>query len=63
MHRELVKAGLLEPKWGRTFDLLFDRRQAADYLALSSFEREEVELLVAESEQFVRRIKRLLTDS
>ena len=44
-------------------DLLFDRRQTADYLAISSFEREEVEVMIAESEEFVGQMKRILTRS
>jgi uncharacterized protein (UPF0332 family) len=58
-----VKSGLLEPRWGKTFDHLFDSRQSADYLALSTFEREEVEVMITESKHFVEQMKRLLLAS
>jgi len=62
VHRDLVKTGLLEPRWGKVFDRTFDNRQSGDYLAMWEFEREHAERLVYEAEGFVKEIDRLLGD-
>ncbi len=60
VHRDLVKTGLLETRWGKIFDRTFENRQSGDYLAMWRFEREQVERLIREAEGFVKEMGRLL---
>lgn len=60
VHKDLVKAGLMDRKWGKTFDRVFENRQSADYTAMHNFEKEQVEEMVAESEDFIKQMERLL---
>lgn len=36
-HREFVKTGLIDVKWGKFYDRLFEDRQEADYTAIIEF--------------------------
>lgn len=60
LHRELVKPGLLAPKWGKVFDRAFENRQSADYLVLFTFESEQVEQLIRDANGFVQEMRKLL---
>jgi uncharacterized protein (UPF0332 family) len=42
-HREFIKTRLLGVKWGKLYDQLFEDRQEADYVALTSFDRAYIE--------------------
>lgn len=42
-HLEYVATGLLDVKWGRLYDQLFEDRQESDYVALVEFEKDYVE--------------------
>jgi uncharacterized protein (UPF0332 family) len=59
VHRDLVKAGLLEASWGKVYDRAFGARQIADYLAFGEVERAEAEALLASARGFVREMERL----
>ena len=61
IHRDLVKAGKLSPKWGKVFDRAFENRQAADYLVLFTFESAQVEQLIQDATGFVQEMHRLLS--
>ena len=39
-HRQFIKTGLLDMKWGRLYDQLFEDRQEGDYIVFVSFEPE-----------------------
>ena len=58
-HRTFVKTGEIEVRWGRLYDRLFEGRQEADYLALVSFERADVEVQLEECRQFLERLRKL----
>ena len=60
-HREFVKTGLLDVKWGKLYDQLFEDRQEGDYVALISFEREYVESQLAQCKQFLDEVRPLLS--
>jgi len=45
--REFIKSGLLDVKWGKLYDQLFEDRQEGDYMALIWFEPEYVEFQLA----------------
>lgn len=62
VHRDLVKAGRLEPQWGKAYDRLFDARQTADYLMLAEVEAREAEELLAWARGFVEQMQRLYAD-
>ena len=54
LHRDLIKTGKVDSKWGRFYNRVFDSRQEGDYEPLVSFESEQVEQLLKEAEQFIR---------
>jgi len=51
-HREFVRSGLLDVKWSKFYDQLFEDRQEGDYIALIDFEREYVESQLAQCREF-----------
>ena len=60
IHKELVKSGQLTIASGKTFDRLFESRQAADYVELSEFEVDQVKLMFNEATAFVNEMEKLL---
>lgn len=52
-HRQFVKTGLLDMKWGRLYDRLFEDRQEGDYVVFVSFEPEYVRLQLEQCTQFL----------
>jgi uncharacterized protein (UPF0332 family) len=59
-HREFIKTGLLDVKWGKLYDQLFEDRQEGDYLALVSFDPEYVESQLTLCTQFLEELRALL---
>lgn len=53
-HRELVKSGLLDAKWGKVYDQLFEDRQEGDYLAMVTFDKQYVESQLTTAPNFLR---------
>lgn len=41
-HREFIKEGLLDVKWGKFYDKLFEDRQEGDYTAFIDFDKDYV---------------------
>ena len=60
IHQTLVKPGLLDPRFGRIYDRLFDARQRADYLALTETQVEEAASMAAEASEFVAAMRTLM---
>lgn len=60
VHRDLVKSGLLDPKWGKVFDRVFENRQSADYVAMWDFDLEQVREMLKETDGFVQQMEQLL---
>ena len=60
IHQTLVKPGLLDARFGRIYDRLFDARQRADYLALTETQAPEAVSLAAEATQFVVAMRTLI---
>ena len=56
-HREFIKTGLLDVKWGKLYDQLFEDRQEGDYIALIEFDRDYVEDQLARCTQFLEKIR------
>lgn len=60
LHRDYVRTGIITAKSGKHFDWLFDNRQKVDYRPLVTFEREEIEEILEQSQEFYREMKRLV---
>jgi uncharacterized protein (UPF0332 family) len=60
VHRDLVKAGLIDPVLGNEFDRLFLNRQSADYGELVRFETGEAARFLRSASLFVREMRKLL---
>jgi hypothetical protein len=60
-HRQFIKTGLLDRKWGRLYDQLFEDRQEGDYVVFISFEREYVEYQLKQCAQFLAELSSLIT--
>lgn len=60
IHRDLIKAKLLSPNWGKVFDRIFENRQAADYLMMWQGAPEQVEQIIQDADGFVQQMHRLL---
>jgi uncharacterized protein (UPF0332 family) len=58
-HREFIKTGLLDNKWGKFYDRLFEDRQEGDYLALIEFEHEYVKTQLDLCSQFLKKLRPL----
>jgi hypothetical protein len=59
-HQHFIKTGLLERKWGRLYDQLFEDRQEGDYMAFISFEKDYVETQLNQCANFVDRMRPLI---
>ncbi|MBI2316912.1 MAG: HEPN domain-containing protein [Betaproteobacteria bacterium] len=59
VHQDLVKQGLVEAKWGKAYDRLFETRHAADYVELFELEEAQVKELLELARGFVAEMKRL----
>ena len=57
MEYEFIKPGLLDVKWGKFYDRLFEDRQEGDYLALVEFESGYVKDKLNSCKKFLSAIK------
>jgi uncharacterized protein (UPF0332 family) len=60
-HRQLIKTGLLDMKWGRLYDQLFEDRQEGDYIVFVSFEPEYVQFQLSQCSEFLDELGKLLS--
>lgn len=60
-HRQFIKTGLLDMKWGRVYDQLFEDRQEGDYVVFVSFERDYVQLRLEQCSQSLVELRLLLS--
>ncbi len=58
-HRQFVKTGLLDAKWGRLYDQLFEDRQEGDYVVFVTFDREYVRLQMERCSEFLDKLRTL----
>lgn len=56
-HRQFIKTGLLDMKWGRVYDRLFEDRQEGDYVVFISFEPEYVRLQLEQCSGFLAELR------
>ena len=57
LHRDFIRSGKIDPKWGKHYDWLYDNRQKADYRPLVEFESEQVKEIIEQSQAFVEEMK------
>jgi len=60
VHQLLVKEGMIDVKWGKLYDLLFENRQRGDYMELVTFTTEETIELLEKATGFVKIMNNLL---
>ena len=60
-HQQFIKTGLLERKWGRLYDQLFEDRQEGDYVVFISFEPTYVKTQLNQCTQFLEQIRSLIS--
>jgi uncharacterized protein (UPF0332 family) len=59
-HQHFVKPGLLERKWGKLYDQLFEDRQEGDYVVFVSFEPDYVEAQLTQCFEFLKELRSLI---
>ena len=59
-HKQFIKTGLLDQKWGRLYDQLFEDRQEGDYMVFISFEPAYVETQLNECAHFIEHVRPLI---
>ncbi|MFH1148795.1 MAG: HEPN domain-containing protein [Pseudomonadota bacterium] len=59
-HQQFIKTGILDVRWGKLYDQLFEDRQEGDYVALVEFDPEYVKQQMERCAQFLRELKPLL---
>lgn len=60
-HREFIKTGLLDLRWGKLYDQLFEDRQEGDYVTFIDFDRDYVERQIGECREFLNNIRSMIT--
>jgi hypothetical protein len=60
-HRQFIKTGLLDIKWGRLYDQLFEDRQEGDYVVFISYEPEYVLFQLNQCSAFLNELRTLLS--
>ena len=60
-HQQFIKTGVLERRWGRLYDQLFEDRQEGDYVVFISFEPAYVETQLKECAEFMKHVRPLIS--
>ena len=60
-HRQFIKSGELDRKWGQLYDQLFEDRQEGDYVVFISFEQEYVQFQLSQCSEFLEELGKLLS--
>jgi len=59
-HQQFIKTGVLDRKWGRLYDQLFEDRQEGDYVVFISFEPDYVESQLTQCTRFLEQLRPLI---
>ena len=59
-HKKFIKEGLIDTKWGKFYDRLFEDRQEGDYTVFIDFEKDYVEEKIKLCEEFLNEVKKFL---
>lgn len=60
LHREFVRTGLLEPKYGKLYDQLFEDRQEGDYIVFVTFEPDYADQQLKNAVEFLGELRSLI---
>jgi uncharacterized protein (UPF0332 family) len=60
-HRQFLKTGVLDVKWGRLYDQLFEDRQEGDYVVFVSFEADYMQKQLEQCSEFLGQLRQLLS--
>lgn len=60
LHKDLIRAGIVDPKWGKFYNKIFDSRHEGDYQPLRVFEDEEVKMFLDQGAGFIATMENLL---
>lgn len=60
LHKDLIRAGIVEPNWGKFYNKIFDSRHEGDYQPLRVFEAEEVKMFLDQGAGFIANMENLL---
>jgi uncharacterized protein len=60
LHKDLIRAGIVEPDWGKFYNKIFDSRHEGDYQPLRTFDAEEVEVSIDQGAGFIALMETLL---
>lgn len=59
-HRDVISEGLVPKEWSKFYDRLFQDRSDSDYVPLTVFERDYVQVQIEGCREFLRTIKPLI---
>ena len=59
-HKNFVKKGKIEMRFGKHYSDLFDKRQEGDYQVFKKFSADEIEPLIKITEEFISEIENLI---
>jgi len=60
LHKNLIKEGVIDQKWGKFFDEVFESRQRGDYIPIANFESAQVESYLKQAREFLEEVNGLL---
>lgn len=60
-HQHFVKTGVLDRKWGKLYDQLFEDRQEGDYVVFVTFEPDYVASQLTQCSQFLKQLQCLIS--
>ena len=60
LHKDLIRAGIVEPVWGKFYNKIFDSRHEGDYQPLRTFDAEEVKVFLDQGAGFIAQMETLL---
>ena len=60
-HKHFIKTGILDRKWGRLYDQLFEDRQEGDYIVFVSFEPDYVKSQLTQCSLFLKQLLSLFS--
>ena len=57
LHKEFIKTGVIEHRWGAFYTEMFNNRQEGDYEDFVSFEKKDVERWLTLADEFIKVLK------
>jgi len=58
--RKIIKGGLLDKNYGKLYNKLYYLREEADYTPNPNFEKSEIQVLIKETEDFIKQMEFLI---